>query len=756
MSNMKVKTIRTLLGVTVSALAIAAGANAQTLVLPGGFNTVTMTPDSGNTGTLVTFNSNPTTTYSTIEIGNGIKAEVVSNWAAANWAVGDNTALVMQTLTLPTNQLSNWSGLSTCANGSLAYNSTSCLNHAPTIQVDKGGTLILGGVQTNASMTNPWGFESDVHADGDVLIEDAGSPSWAGKHLGAQIVGTNYFGGNLTLAPNALATFGLSWAAAQTEFGPNTNIILGDASVMDLWLPGAGSATMGGNLQGTGTLQLDAGTLYINGQNTAATPFHGNLNARPGSTVVIGDASHPGAIVGDPGNVHNYTLTLAGTMSGGATLRGFGTIAGNLVNTSSVVQPGYGSTLGTLTVQGNYSQDGIGTLKVQVTPDGTSSLHVLGNAAINGTLNIAIAPGAYKTQVYNIIQVDGTMTGDFSSIVPDSVQGAIAAVTRTDHGYAVVTQVVQGASATAPVVVGHLADANRLNNYYLVGALYDQIALDTARNSTEIGHNKYAWVEGFGHLSSVSRNDVGYHTDTEGIRGGVEYRNEANATIGLAASWSTENLKAKGPSTAEIDTWHVAAYGGYDVQYVRLDGVLFYDTYDTTTKRDFGTDGVAETAPGGYSYGASIQASKSVLNDLLTPYIRGIFSRQHVDAAVETGAPLLNLRYLADNANTFVADLGFRINPLRNYPDSKTKLLVTVAIEHDFSPLGETVNGTFPVANGQSWFYYWRGDSENTALVGVDVARQLTDKLEVSGRVNGRVSLYQTSGEVALHAAYKF
>ncbi len=752
MLKMKEKITRNALG-TVSALAIVAAcgvgsASAQTLTLPSGFNTVTINANSGNTGTAVALNGGAATSYSTIEIGNGITAVVVQSWAAQTWAVGNNTAIVPGQ--------SNWSGLTTCQNSSLAYSATSCLNHAPTIQVDQGGTLRLGGVQTNGSLMNPWGFESDVHADGDVIIDDAGSPSWAGRHLGAQIFGTNYFGGNLTLQPNALATFGVSWAAADTQFGPNTNIILGGGSVMDLWLPGAGTATMGGSLRGTGTLKIDAGTLIVNGQNTAANPFLGTLTVLPGATLVVGDASHPTAVYGDPGNPTAQTLAIHGNTSGSPILRGFGTIDATVANTGGIVQPGYGSSLGNLTVAA-YSQANTGTLKVEVNPTSVSGLHVLGNAALGGTLNVTIDQGNYSTQVYNIVQVDGTMSGDFRSITTSSaVAGAIAAVTKTSNGYQVVTEVVQGAASTAPIVAGNVVSANRLNDTYLVNSLYDAIAIDSPRSTAQVGRNKYVWIESFGRYSSVSRNDVGYHTATAGVTAGAEYRTESNAVIGVAASYSSESLKAKGSSTADLESYHVAAYGGADVQYMRLDGVLFYNTFTTDLKRDFGSDGVASAAPGGYAYGGSVQVSIRFLDGLLTPYLRGILSRQHLDGSVETGAALLNLRYNAINANTFVGDFGFRIDPLSRYPESKTKLLVTVALEHDFSALGETVGGTFPVDAGQAWSAYWRGDSENTGLVGVNVARQITDRLEISGRVNGRFSLYQTSGEVALNARYRF
>jgi hypothetical protein len=749
--NTKTQIIRSRLGVTVSALALAAvcgaGANAATYQTTTGFQTVTINQAFANQ-------------YSTFEVTSGTKAVIVASWAQQTWAVGQNTAV---TLSSP-GGAANISTLKPCQNGSLAYNSSSCLGGAPTIQVDKGGTLVVGGIQTNASMIGGNGFENAIHADGDVVIEYAGpTQSWGTPTQ--QFVGTNVFLGNLilsdspVLSPNQVtATLGLSWAAAPTQFGPNTNVILGKNTLLAIYQAAGTPLVMGGSLQGTGTLTLGAGTLVINGANTAATPFQGTLTINPGNTLVIGDASHPGAVFGDPGNPSTQTLTIKGTAAGAAILEGYGTIAANVVNAAGKIIPG--GTVGTpgaLTVQ-NYSQDATGTLKVQVSPAGSSELHVLGNAAINGSLVLSISAGNYGMQTFDLLKVDGTMTGKFSNIAVESTAGnAVAAgVLTSAHGYQVITEVVQGKNTTRPVVTGHLVDTNRLNNTYFVGSLYDQIAMDSPRASQQIGANKYVWIEGFGRHSSVSRNDVGYHTTTEGMTAGAEYRTESNKVVGLAVSYSASDLAAKGTSTADISTWHVAAYGGADLQYFRLDGVLFYNGYSSDSKRDFGSSGVAKVSPDGFAYGASVQAGLPLFRGLVTPYLRGIISRQHLDGGVENGVSLLNLRYNAINGDYFVGDVGFKIDPLHASPESKTKVLVTVALEHDFSALGEKVDGMFPVSDGLPWSSYWRGDSENTAVLGLDVARQITDKLEISGRINGRMSLFQTSGELALNAKYHF
>ncbi|MDR3526060.1 MAG: autotransporter domain-containing protein [Rhizomicrobium sp.] len=744
MSKTYTQIIRNQLGVTVSALALAAAfgapAAAQTYQTTTGFQTVTI--DTAFAAQ-----------YKIFEITNGTKGWIVPSWAQQTWAVGQNTAI---TLSSP-GGASNISTLKPCANGSLAYSSSSCLGGAPLIQVDKGGTLVLGGQQTNSSIVGGYGFENAIHADGDVDIQYAGPPqSWGTPTQ--QIIGINSFLGNITMEQNATATFGLSWAKGFTTFGPNTSMTLATGSVLDLWQDSGPTSTlvMGGAVGGTGTLKLDSGTLVINGSNTAANPFTGTLTVSPAQTLVIGDATHASAVFGDPAHPTANTLAITGTTAGAPILRGLGTIDDVVANAAGTVQPGYGGTLGTLTVAA-YTQNATGMLKVEVNPTTNSALHVLGNATLGGTLNVTVDPGSYSTKIYNVVQVDGTMTGGFTSITTSSsVAGAIAAVTKGTNGYQVVTEVVQGAAATAPIVNGHLVSANRLSNTYFVSSLYDQVAVDSPRNAEQIGRNKYVWIEGFGRHSSVSRNDIGYHTTTEGVTAGAEYRTEANTTVGLAASYSSETLRAKGASTADIDTWHVAAYGGTNLQYMRIDGVLFYNGYDTATKRDFGATGVAQTSPGGYAYGGSAQVSLPLFRGLVTPYLRGIASRQHLDASVETGATLLDLRYNATNANTFVGDFGLRIDPLRSTPESKTKVLVTVAVEHDFSKLGENVTGLFPVDAGQTWNSYWRGDSENTAILALDVARKVTDKIEITGHVNGRASLYQTSGEISLGARYRF
>lgn len=620
--------------------------------------------------------------------------------------------------------------------------------NAALIQVDAGASLRFLGNQSLG--WGPWfGMNNMIRAQGDVIFEN----------MSANIVGTNTFAGNVTLLDGANIYMGETWGAASAiSFSSHTNITLNSGSKLFLRLA-SGFTSTAGELTGPGTLELAQGTLVLDGADTAASPFTGTLQIDTGATVIVGDSTHSTAVFGDPGHPTASILAIQGSINGSSRLLGYGTVAANVSNAGGYVQPGGTSgTPGTLTIAGNYTQSSTGTLRVGVTPTGADQLHVKGTASLAGSLNVTIGPGNYGTQIYNIVTVDGTMTGGFSNITTTSgATGAIAAVTKSSSGYQVVTEVISGANATAPVAVGHLVSANRLNLYEFAGSLYDVISTNTPGATAEVGHNINAWLEPFGRISSITRDSVGYHTSAEGVTGGVEYRlPEKNMVLGFAASYAHQALKAKGASDADSDTYDMALYGGADVQYARLDGMLFYNTYDATANRDFGNNGIAKVKPSGFGFGGSVQLSKSLFKGLVTPFMRGIYSRQHLDGSVEAGATVLDLKYDAINANTFVGDVGLKINPFYVDPGCPTKLLISVAIEHDFSKLGEIVTGEFPIGSGQEFTTFWKGDSENTLLVGLDAAHNLTDSIEIYGRVDGRFSLYQTAGAISIGGRYRF
>ncbi len=110
----------------------------------------------------------------------------------------------------------------------------------------------------------------------------------------------------------------------------------------------------------------------------------------------------------------------------GGTIRGFGTIQGNLAVVGGVLMPGVAGTAGVLTVTGNYSEVSYATtaeLAIQIGgPDalhGLAQLDVGGTATLNGgLLDLSLINGfkPYNGEVFEILSSNG-LSGSFSDNV---------------------------------------------------------------------------------------------------------------------------------------------------------------------------------------------------------------------------------------------------------------------------------------------------------------------------------------------------
>jgi outer membrane autotransporter protein len=155
-----------------------------------------------------------------------------------------------------------------------------------------------------------------------------------------------------------------------------------------------------GSIQGAGTFtQFGTGTTILTGVNTYA----GGTTINAG-TLQIGDATSQSARIAGPVIVN-----------AGATLRGHGTIGGNVTNTGGTVAPG--GSIGTLTVNGNYTQTG-GILAVEVSPAVASLLNVGGAANLNNAAALVLTfnAGNYPVQQSFTILHSASLVGSFASV----------------------------------------------------------------------------------------------------------------------------------------------------------------------------------------------------------------------------------------------------------------------------------------------------------------------------------------------------
>jgi hypothetical protein len=104
----------------------------------------------------------------------------------------------------------------------------------------------------------------------------------------------------------------------------------------------------------------------------------------------------------------------------GGTLKGVGTIQGNVNNSGGTVAPG--ASPGTLTITGNYTQGASGTLDMEIggLTAGTQydQLVVQGSTSLAGTLNTTLVNGFVPVagNTFTLIQSTGPLTGTFSTV----------------------------------------------------------------------------------------------------------------------------------------------------------------------------------------------------------------------------------------------------------------------------------------------------------------------------------------------------
>jgi hypothetical protein len=95
----------------------------------------------------------------------------------------------------------------------------------------------------------------------------------------------------------------------------------------------------------------------------------------------------------------------------GGTIKGYGTIVGDLIQSGGDLEPGDVATIGTLTIQGNYAQTG-GNLDCYLSSSTSSTLVVTGLANIDSNLSVNYPSGGTHGTNYTVMAY-GSRMGDF-------------------------------------------------------------------------------------------------------------------------------------------------------------------------------------------------------------------------------------------------------------------------------------------------------------------------------------------------------
>lgn len=568
-----------------------------------------------------------------------------TNLNSGGLVVGSNTALGTGALNVGGPAMLDASASVTLANAvNLATGTALTLGGSNNLTLGgaiggNGGLVKSGAAKTTLTGVNTYTGTTTINS-GTLALSGAGSlaAGTSAALTGASAVLDMSAGASQSIAHLS------GVAGSQVALGANT-----------LTLTDSTSQTFSGSLTGSGALiKQGTGTLTLNGASSAFT----GTTTVAGGTLAVGDAANASATLG--GNV---------LVSAPGTLRGHGTVSGN-VSSSGLVAPG--GSIGTLTVGGNYAQAATGTLAIEVSPTQASQLRVGGSAALAGTLAIVFTPGTYTARQYTLLSAANGVTGRFANVT-SSTAGANLGALRSSVTYGA-SEVGLSLEGTAPVADPLVVAPRNTSIYTAIGTtalLQAQGAnttlLERLANVQEgPARSTDAWVKVNGTRNKVggTGNTPGFQTHAYGFLAGADGQ-FGRATVGAAGGYTHTSLGEDGTgSSGDIDTLRLALYGNQPVGAVNLSATLGYGLDFFSQKRPFGSVGTAEGDHIGHEFTAATQASLPVQvgGFVLTPQAGLRFAYVRANGFGENGANGQNLQVGADNARSLQPYVGVTLD----------------------------------------------------------------------------------------------
>jgi len=546
--------------------------------------------------------------------------------------------------------------------------------------------------------------------------------------------------------------------------------------------------------------------------------YQGSLiKSGAGRLILTGDNTYRGATTVNGGLLTvNGSLTSAVTVNDRGTLGGSGRIGALTANGGGTVAPG--NSIGILNVAGDVTFEPGSTYAVELSPTRSDQIIAGGKAVIEGaTVSLALenSPTLLTTSEaksllgiqYNILQAADGIEGRFGEVVPNyvflggtldySANGIQLAVERSAASFASVgltpNQRAVGAAAE------HLGAGNPLYETLLLSPTaavaqqaFQQLSgeIHPAIGTLLINDSRYlrdavgerlrerdlfdtgaptddrsnAWLKVLGawgksdggHDNADSTSSIG------GLLAGVDGLIAEDTRLGFVTGYSDSSLSMGDGthSSASVDSYHLGAYLGHEIDAMRLSVGGAYSWHRIDVKRDLqlgAVSGQQKSKRDGTTAQLFTEAAYRLdLQPLaLEPFANLAYVHLHSDSFTEKGDAAA-LKGGEDNRDVLLSTLGVRAGKAFALSgDKQLELAATLGWQHNLSNTSSESHLAF--ANGNSGFTVQSVSLDrNAALVGARAGLALGRDTRLSLDYNGLLGSKEKDHGVGLTLAWQF
>jgi subtilase-type serine protease len=620
-----------------------------------------------------------------------------------------------------------------------AGNSTIVNNSGGLIQFYDNTTAGNATITTNSGASTQF-FLTSTGGNARFITNAGGTFDMSGLTAAGMTAGSIEGLGSYILGSKALTVGGnnLSTQVGGVISGTNGSLIK----------TGTGTLTLSGTNTYTGATTVNAGVLSVNGSIVSSSGVTVNAGGTlggngllPSTTINPGGALSPGNSIGTiaiTGNLSfvgagNYIVEVSPASADRTNASGTATLSGTLhavglggayvigtkytvINAAGVI-----GTFGSLDVAGSF-----GATRPHIEYDANNVYLVLGQGtvspflvggtpnqrAVAGAIDTALLAGSQPAPFLALFNLSSAQLPAALDALSGEVHASTAGVLVDESRYvrqAVLGRLQQASygpdmGAMAALSIGGpqaaFADGTELASAlaYAKSPIFPKAPPMASRDVV-------FWAQGFGAWGrfDTDGNATTVRRDLAGFISGVDTRVAGDGRLGLAAGYTSSRNALDGRGTANVETGHVAAYGGWRFGAISLRAGGAYAWHTIDTDRTILLPGFADRATAHYEGGTGqvfgeIGYGFALANIAVEPFAGAAWVRLNTDAAAERGG-LAALNIAGTTFETGYSTLGIRAASMTPVgPDMMLIPRASLAWQHAFDGVTPTATLAFQAA----------------------------------------------------------